>query len=141
MGDIAHGVGAGGHREAEQALLLGDVEQFVLDPVTAIAGIDHAADDEEILLEQPPGRIVDLAAAGRAFDHVALGQAAELAGTIEVGTHHAGDIGGRRGAGTLVGHRHHRDRQRRGIAADDVDFQPLLLGHGRQRQQKGEHEQ
>src|SRR5690606_9300934 len=31
VGDVAHGVGAAGHGEAEQALLPGYVEQFVLD--------------------------------------------------------------------------------------------------------------
>src|SRR5690606_8016571 len=42
VADIAHGVGAAGHGHAEQALLLGHVEQFVLDPECAAAGIDHA---------------------------------------------------------------------------------------------------
>ena len=145
VGDVAHGVAARGQRKAEQALLLGDVEQFVFDPVAAAAGIEHATDDQVILVERAPGRVVDLAAAGRAFDDVLRRQAAELAGAVEIGGDDLGDVGFRRGARALVRHRHDRDRQRRGIAADDVDFQPLLLRgsgegqqHGKQRGEPGQ---
>ena len=51
-----------------------------------------------------------------------------------------GDVGIRRSARALERHRHHRDRQRRGVAADDVDLQALLLREGGQRQQ-GEQQQ
>ena len=137
VGDIAHRAGTRRQGEAEQALLLGDIEQFVFDPVAAAAGIEHAADDQKVLLQRQPGRELDLAAAAGALDDVALGQAAELAGAVQVGTDHRGDVGLHR-ASALVRHRHHRDRQGRGVAADDVDFQPLLLRHGGERDEQDE---
>ncbi len=97
--DIAHRVAARGQREPQQALLLGHVEQLVLDPVAAGAGIDHAADHQVILVERAPGRVADLAAARGALDHVGRRQAAELAGAVEVGGDDRGDVGLRRRAG------------------------------------------
>jgi len=123
--------------KAEQALLLGHVEQFVFDAEAAGPGIEHAADDDVILVERAPGRIVDLTAARGLLDDVADRQRTELARTGEIGAHHFGQIGLRRRGAALVGHRNDGDRQGRGIAADDVDLEPLL-GHRGQGQQEGE---
>src|SRR5690606_39816292 len=41
-------------------------------------------------------------------------------------------------AAALVGHGHDRDRQRLGIAADDVDLEATLLRGRRERQEEGE---
>src|SRR5690606_8831347 len=120
VGDVAHRSGRRLHREAEQALLLGHVEQFVLDPVAAAAG--HAAADQHVVLPgHAPGRVGDFAAAGRALRHPRLVQRTELAGTGQVGADHVVDVG----FAHVAGERHHRDRQGRGVAADDVDVQPL----------------
>src|SRR5690606_3968763 len=62
VADVAHGAGAAGHGDAEQALLLGHVEQLVFHAIGTAAGVDHAADHQEVLLEHAPGRVVDLAA-------------------------------------------------------------------------------
>jgi hypothetical protein len=44
----------------EQALLLGDVVQLVLDAVAAVAGVEHAPDHHEVLAQHAPGREADL---------------------------------------------------------------------------------
>ena len=133
MRHVAHRTGRRGQGEAEQALLLGHVEQFVFDPVAA-AFRQAAADQHEVLLEHAPGRVGDFAAGGRAFRHRRLADGAELAGTGQVGTDDVVDVGV---AGSAA-ERHHRDRQGRGVAADDIDFQPLGL---RERAQRGQRAQ
>src|SRR5690606_12076601 len=107
VGDVAHGAGPGGHGQADQPLLGGHVEQLVFDPVAPSAAVQHAPDHQVVLVERTPGRVVDLPAAGRPLDEVALGQDPELAGTVEVGGHHGRDVGVRGGATALVGHGHH----------------------------------
>jgi hypothetical protein len=136
VGHVAHGVGTGGHRQAEHALALGHVEQLVLDAVGTFAGVLHAANHQVVLLERAPGRVLDLAATGRALDDLRFGQGAELARALQVGAYHRGHIGLRGAAATLVRHGHDGDRQCGGIAAHDVDFQ-ALLGQRRERQQQG----
>jgi len=118
VGDIAHGAGRRGQREAQQPLLLGDVEQFVLGAV-AVAAADAAADQQVVLLEHAPGRIRHLAALDGALRQAGRVGAAELARAGEVRAHHAANIG----VTAVAAERHHRDRQGRGVAADDVDFQ------------------
>ncbi|MNV43675.1 hypothetical protein D3C71_1353930 [compost metagenome] len=137
MGDIAHRVGARGHRQAEDALTLGHVEQFVFHAVGTGTGVEHAASHQVILLERAPGRVLHFTATGRALDDLRLRQVAELAGTVQIRADHRRHIGLRRTGRTLIRHRDNGDRQCRGVAADDVDFQALLLRHGRKRQQQG----
>ncbi|MNI49318.1 hypothetical protein D3C73_1039210 [compost metagenome] len=137
MGDVAHGIATCGHRQAQQALALGHVEQFVLDAVGAGTGVHDPADDDVVLLQRAPGGELDVTATDRLFDDLRFGQRTELARTFEVGTDHAGDVGLRSTGCTLVGHRHDGDREGGGIAADDVDIQPLLLRDGSERQQQG----
>lgn len=137
MRDIAHRVGTCGHRQAEQALALGHVEQFVLDTIGAFAGIHHAADHDVVLLERTPGLELHLGAAGRLLDDLRNRQRAELTGTVQVGADDGRHIGLRRSAGALVRHGHDGDRRRRSATADDIDGEPLLLRERAQRQQQG----
>ena len=71
MGDVAHSAAACRHRKAEQALLAGHVEQFVFDPV-ATACIHNTTDQQVVLVERAPGRVIDLAAAGWTLDQISL---------------------------------------------------------------------
>ena len=116
---------------------LGHVEQFVLHPEAAAGGIDHAPNHQVVLLQRTPGRVLHFAATHWALDHAGFGQAAEGTGALQVGPHHGSHIGIRRRARPLVRHRHHGDGQGGGVAAHDVDLQPLLLGgcrHGQQQE-------
>src|SRR5690606_16241987 len=68
VGDVAHAARPAGQGQAEQALLPGHVPQLVFDAVAAVGGVEHAADNDEVLLEHAPGRELDLAAADRLLD-------------------------------------------------------------------------
>src|SRR3546814_17117944 len=60
VGHVAHRARTRGHREAEQALLPGDVEQLVLAPVAAAAGGENVPDADAIPLAPGPGRKLDI---------------------------------------------------------------------------------
>ncbi|KAG1321054.1 hypothetical protein G6F63_013969 [Rhizopus arrhizus] len=75
--DVPHGIAARGHRQAQQALALGHVEQFVLDAVGAGTGVEHAADHDVVLLQRAPGGELDVTAADRLFDDLRFRQPAE----------------------------------------------------------------
>jgi hypothetical protein len=136
VGDVAHGIATGGHRQAQQALALGHVEQFVLDAVGAGTGVEHAADHDVVLLQRAPGGELDVAAAHRLSTICASGSVRNWPErSRSARTTPATSVCG--AAVNLVGHRHDGDRQRGGIAADDVDIQPLLLRDGSKGQQQG----
>ena len=128
VGDLvrhaAQVAGRRGERLRQQTLLLVDVPQLVLDAQHAAAGIADAPDGDVILLEQAPGRELDVRALRRGLHDVALGQRAELAGAVEIVAHHVGHVGRQRRAAGL-GERHHHDRRGGLDAADDVDIQRL----------------
>ncbi len=96
--DVAQRRALSADRKPGHALLLADVEQLELDAHRAIARIGRVADDEVILLEQPPGRELDVGLARRRFDDVGLGQRAELARARQISAHDLADIGLRRQA-------------------------------------------
>ncbi len=125
MGDVAQAAALAGDRAIGDALLLGHVEQFVLDAHGAVGGVAHAPDDEIVLFQQAPRRELDLGLAGREFDDAVFRQRAELAGAREIGVDDVAGVRRRRHARTVETERHHRDRQRRCGAVDDIDIQAL----------------
>ena len=136
MRDIAHRVGARGERECKQAVFA-DIEQFVFDAIAAIAGVEDATDDDEVLLCLLPESEIDLGAAGRALrTHVSSGHRPELTRARQIRTHHFSDIRRRRRTAALIRHVHHCNRQGRSVAANDIDLKPALLGQCSDRQQQ-----
>ena len=135
MRDVAQRRALAADRKPGHALLLADVEELELDAHGAVARIGRAADDEVILLEQAPGRELDVGLARRRFDDVGLRQRAELARAREIGAHDLADVGLGRQAAAFEAERHDGDRNRRGIAVDDVDAE--LLGLRRRRRGDG----
>ena len=121
MRHVAQAGALAGDGQRQQLLLLGHVVEFEFDADVAAGILDLASDQDVGLLEQVPGRKLDLAAARGIFDDVALGQGAELAAAVQIVADHGSGVGIRRQAGALERERNHRDRRGRGGSVLDVD--------------------